>query len=462
MEGCLLDKSLNPNKLLKEQFVSNLTGSSMSEIAVLSTIVPALVVLRKWSSRDNTRRDAAKKNDDKVLPVRKDWMQYVSTLVVDYLTVVLPVLLVFTVLAEWAYTCAISLIILISVYIMFKRSQSHLKAGLSQSPSLRADISSYRVSVVLVTCLCILAVDFKIFPRCYAKVETYGSGIMDLGVGSFLVANALVSRQARNITSMSALSSISPLVFLGFARIISTLGVDYQVHVGEYGVHWNFFFTLAAVSILTSIVRIHPKHCGLVGLLILAGYQIWLSSGLNEYLISDKRSPDIISQNKEGVYSILGYWGMFLIGVSLGYYLFVDTKSKGKSRNTQVVKVWVLAASFWILAIILDSYIERVSRRMCNFAYVMLVFGQNFQVLSILTLAGFISYEKNLILEDAFNQNMLGSFLLANILTGLVNLSVDTLFASSLTAFMILSVYTFTLCVVTGLAHFFGVRMKFW
>jgi len=218
--------------------VSNLTGSSMSEIAALSTIVPALVVLRKWSSGDNTRRDAAKKNDDKVLPVRKDWMQYFCTLVVDYLTVVLPVLLVFTVLAEWAYTCAISLIILISVHIMFKRSQSHLKSGLSQSPSLRADISSYRVSVVLVTCLCILAVDFKIFPRRYAKAETYGSGIMDLGVGSFVVANALVSRQARNVTSMSfraALSSISPLVFLGFARIISTLGVDYQVHVGEYG-----------------------------------------------------------------------------------------------------------------------------------------------------------------------------------------------------------------------------------
>ncbi|CAN6300733.1 unnamed protein product [Urochloa humidicola] len=465
MEGRLLDKSLNPNKLLKEQFVSNLTGSSLSEIAALSTIVPALVVLRKWSSGENTRRDAVKKNDDKVLPVRKDWMQYFSTLVIDYLTVVLPVLLVFTVLAEWAFTCAISLVIPIALYIMFKRSQSHLKAGLSQLPSLRADISSYRVSVVLVTCLCILAVDFKIFPRRYAKAETYGSGIMDLGVGSFVVANALVSRQARNITSMSfraALSSISPLIFLGFARIISTLGVDYQVHVGEYGVHWNFFFTLAAVSILTSIVRIHPKHCGLVGLLILAGYQIWLSTGLNDYLISDKRNADIISQNKEGVYSILGYWGMFLIGVSLGYYLFVDTGLKGNNRNAQVVKVWVLAASFWILAIILDNHVERVSRRMCNFAYVMLVFGQNLQVLSILTLAGFISYEKNLVLEDAFNQNMLGSFLLANILTGLVNLSVDTLSASSLTAFMILSVYTFTLCMVAGLAPFFGVRMKFW
>jgi hypothetical protein len=36
----------------------------------------------------------------------------------------------------------------------------------------------------------------------------------------------------------------------------------------------------------------------------------------------------------------------------------------------------------------------------------------NDQVISILTLAGSTSYDKNLILEGAFNQNMLGSFLL--------------------------------------------------
>ncbi|XP_024313135.1 uncharacterized protein At4g17910 isoform X2 [Brachypodium distachyon] len=451
MEG-LLDKSLNPNKLLKEQFVSNLTGSSLLEIAALSTIVPAVVVLRKWSSGDNIMRRSVKKNDDS-LRDHKDWVYYFSVLAIDYLTVVCPILLIFTVLAEWAYICAISLVTVIFIYIMFKRSQSHLKARQHNLPSLRADISSYRVSVVLMTCLSILAVDFKIFPRRYAKAETYGSGIMDLGVGSFVVANALVSRQARNVTSMgwkAALSSTSPLVFLGFARLISTSSVDYQVHVGEYGVHWNFFFTLAAISILTSIIRIHPKYCGIVGMLVLAGYQVWLNVGLNEYLISNERSADIISQNKEGVYSIFGYWGMYLVGVSLGYYLFLDISSEGKGRSTQVVKVWVLTASFWILAIILDSYVERVSRRM------------NFQVISILTLAGSVSFDKNLVLEDAFNQNMLGSFLLANILTGLVNLSVDTLNSSPLAAFTILSVYTFTLCMVVGLAQFCGVRMKFW
>uniref|UniRef100_A0A0E0GMZ1 Uncharacterized protein n=1 Tax=Oryza nivara TaxID=4536 RepID=A0A0E0GMZ1_ORYNI len=358
------DEPINAHKLLKEQFVSNLTGSSLLEIAALSTVVPAVVVLRKWSCGDNTRKNSLKKNDD-ALPGHKGFVHYFSTLAIDYLSIVLPVLLIFTVLAEWACACALSLVMLISILTMFKRSRSHLKAGPNDLPLLRADISSYRVSVVLVTCLCILAVDFKIFPRRYAKAETYGCGI---------------------------------------------------VHVGEYGVHWNFFFTLAAISILTSVIRIHPKYCGLAGLLVLTGFQTWLSFGLNEYLISNERNGGIISQNKEG------YWGMYLIGVSLGYNLFFDNSSKGKSRSSQVVKVWVLAASFWIMAIILDSYVERVSRRM---------------VISILTLAGFISYEKNLVLEDAFNQNMLGSFLLANILTGVVNLSVDTLSASSGTAFMI-------------------------
>lgn len=45
---------------------------------------------------DNSRRDSAKKNDD-VHPVRKNWVHYFSALVVDYIAVVLPILLVFTV-----------------------------------------------------------------------------------------------------------------------------------------------------------------------------------------------------------------------------------------------------------------------------------------------------------------------------------------------------------------------------
>lgn len=162
---------------------------------------------------------------------------------------------------------------------------------------------------MLITCICILAVDFKIFPRRYAKTETYGTSLMDVGVGAFVFANSFVSRQARGISTMglrSALSSTSPLLFLGFARLVSTTGVDYQVHVGEYGVHWNFFFTLAGVAVLTSVINVSPKYCGLVGSLVLIGYQVCLMNGLNSYLLSAERGSDIISQNKEGIYSIFG------------------------------------------------------------------------------------------------------------------------------------------------------------
>ncbi|XP_078160198.1 transferases, transferring acyl groups [Carex rostrata] len=458
---------LNPNKRLKEEFVSNLTGSSMLEIAALSTIVPGLVVLRKWISscwlNDNAQENLVKKGKN-VKPSPKGLGSHLIALVLDYVFVILPILLFFTVLSEWCYQFAIFVILVVLFRMTFKSSELYSKVGKSHFSSVRNIITSYRVSVVVVTCLCILAVDFKIFPRRYAKTETYGTSLMDLGVGSFVVANALVSKQARDFKSLNlkkSLQSISPLILLGFGRLISTTGVDYQVHVGEYGVHWNFFFTLAAVSILTSFVQIHPRYCGFFGFLILSGYQMALTFGLSEYLTSSERTANLISKNKEGIFSIFGYWGMYLISVYFGHKLLFRVNSSGKDVGSQFpkIKIWALCAIFWILTIVLDNYVQKVSRRMCNMAYVTIVLAQNFQVLSVLTLA---DSERNLVFEDAFNQNLLGSFLLANILTGMVNLLVDTLSASALTALIILLAYSFVLCFCTSIASFLGIRFKFW
>ncbi|KAG0470210.1 hypothetical protein HPP92_016910 [Vanilla planifolia] len=335
------------------------------------------------------------------------------------------------VLAEWAYILAI---ILVTVLLFWFFTKRHSFPALNTTPGpqfSRLSILSYRVSVVVVTFVCILAVDFKIFPRRLAKTEIYGTGLMDLGVGSFVVANSLVSKQARGIMSVNlkaALQAISPLVLLGAGRLILTSGVDYQVHVGEYGVHWNFFFTLAAVTLLTYVIRIHPKYCGLFGSTILLVYQISLTYGLNEYLLSNRRASDIVSQNKEGIFSVFGYWGLYLIGLHLGYRLFFLNSSSTNARDNLNTKccVWVLSGVFWSLTIILDRYVERVSRRMCNLAYVTFVLAQNLQ------------RKRPLLLEEAFNQNLLGSFLLANVLTGMVNMGMDTLAASSLQAVVIL------------------------
>jgi len=69
----------------------------------------------------------------------------------------------------------------------------------------RPFITYYRAYANLITAISILAVDFKIYPREFAKTETYGTGLMDVGVGGFLIANAIVSPEARGITSSDRL-----------------------------------------------------------------------------------------------------------------------------------------------------------------------------------------------------------------------------------------------------------------
>ncbi|XP_047968125.1 uncharacterized protein At4g17910-like [Salvia hispanica] len=455
-------ESFNPNRLLKEQFVSNLTGSSKLEIFSLITNLSILILIRRCIGF-NPIYNGYHKKDDNVAGGGKSFRAYVAVLLIDFLCIAVPYILYLTVLAEWTYWSTIVMLLLL---LTFDRNlPSFLQEG--DVDSIRDDITSYRVSTMLVTCFSILAVDFKIFPRRYAKTETYGTSLMDLGVGSFIVANALVSRQARGIANMTlsqGLRSTSPLIILGFARLVSTSSVNYQVHVAEYGVHWNFFFTLAAVAILTLIVNIRSKYCGILGSSILIGYQALLLCGLNKYLLSDERKNDIFSQNKEGIFSIFGYWGMYLLGVRIGSYAFFgdNTDAMLKTKKSARTRVWALCMFFWLLTLLLDRYVEAASRRMCNMAYVSLILALNLQVLAIVMMFDCVPGRKSSAMEEAFSRNMLASFLLANVLTGLVNLSIDTLSASSISALAILFLYAFILCFGVGIANFFGMKLKFW
>ncbi|XP_010538506.1 PREDICTED: uncharacterized protein At4g17910-like isoform X2 [Tarenaya hassleriana] len=459
---------MNPNKHLKEQFVSNLDGSSMLEVAALLTIVPVLVLLRysigSHLKIDDYGRDiSSKKNDDRNV-VSRSWSAYGHALSLDFFFIVLPMLLFFTVLSDWIYSGAILLSTMLILSVISKRSYPRLTVG--PPFSFRASISSYRVALMLITCLCILAVDFTIFPRRYAKTETYGTSLMDLGVGSFVLANAVVSREARDISSVNwitGLKATTPLFLLGFIRLVTTRGVDYQVHVTEYGVHWNFFFTLAAISVLTSFCHIPAKHSGIIGFAVLIGYQTWLVNGLNTYLLSDERGADIISQNKEGVFSIFGYWGMYLLGVHLGYHLFYTKKTSiSRSSTRAIARVFLVSFLLWVLTILLDNYVERISRRLCNMPYVTWVLAQNLQAVGIFMLSAYIPASGLSSLEEAFDRNLLPTFLLANVLTGVVNLWVDTIFISPAPSLVIMIAYAFALSAAMGAVHFSGVRLKFW
>jgi hypothetical protein len=75
---------------------------------------------------------------------------------------------------------------------------------------------------------------------------------MDTGVGMFVISNAIVTPEAlgnkhklQTLTSAmwKAVKSSVPLLLLGSARFFLTQQIHYQVHVSEYGVHWNWNFS---------------------------------------------------------------------------------------------------------------------------------------------------------------------------------------------------------------------------
>jgi phosphatidylinositol glycan class W len=62
----------------------------------------------------------------------------------------------------------------------------------------------------------------------------------------------------------------------------------------------------------------------------------------------------------------------------------------------------------------------------------------------------------------AYNFNQLGLFLIGNLLTGLINISINTLFASYFPTLMILLFYIFLLSAIAWYAKQYKVRIKFW
>lgn len=378
-----------------------------------------------------------------------------------------------------------------------QRSASDPEDNKLDSLPVRPFITAYRGTMMISTCVAILAVDFRVFPRRFAKVENWGTSLMDMGVGSFVFSAGLVS--ARPILSArlagktsflgksltAAFRTSAPLLVLGLIRLYSVKGLDYAEHVSEYGVHWNFFFTLAllppCVALLQSFSAMVP-YTALLSQLIGGLYQLCLEfTSLKAYILTAPRT-DLLSQNREGVFSFWGYLAIFLAGQALGFDVLprnvlgqaaIASGAEQRKRLVQRLALWTAAWSALFLFVTSYDYGLglQISRRLANYPYVLWVMAFNCAQTSLFCLVEtsffpgiYMAHDKAVERRESdratskvfksFNRNGLAIFLVANLLTGLVNLTLDTLGMGRIQSMAVLVVYVgFVTTVAVALDH---------
>lgn len=378
-----------------------------------------------------------------------------------------------------------------------QKSEIKAKKFLPRKPFLTA----YRAHMIVMTNLAVLAVDFRLFPRKFAKVETWGTSLMDLGVGSFVFSMGLVSYRFHILSEMSSsrnsvpfwkyylrlikVNTVKalPILLLGVSRLVIVKSLDYQEHTTEYGLHWNFFVTLGLMPIFLAILEpvLMKVPRIVVGFAVAFLYEFLLHEGGIQYFIlrTDNRMDNLLTMNKEGFFSFIGYFSIFLFGQSFAPFVLPDFKTpcnifgyyspeSFKRKNFLAVTTEqglliftaVLHLLFWICN---ESFLfDSISRRLVNLPYILWTVSMNSYLLLGYNLIEKFTRPQQLegTIIEATNKNGLACFLLGNVLTGLVNVSLDTLACSSLTTLGILSVYGFLCCVTPFILDKHGIYLK--
>jgi phosphatidylinositol glycan class W len=463
---------------LKESFVSNLNGTTLDEIIFLAHCPPMLTVVSHLLLSFVQSKHVLWRMMIEIIVRCVGMVIIQSEIFFDHLKwLVIPVLI----LCTWILT-------------------SYRRSMLSRTVDKKLwCISEYRSAMLWGTVVAILAVDFQLFPRRFAKTEISGLSLMDLGVGSFVFAGGIVSPIARNpiMRNQSNISTLRQylatfdwkLCILGLARLIAIWMFSYQSHVSEYGVHWNFFLTLFLLPIIPyipgkSLLSILTSSYSV--LLIHNIFVLYLMNGVSYILHAPRIPGNFFSQNREGMLSLLGFITIYKFGIETGKFIFkynsiLDQNVRNKKMCNLFVKMFILG----LLCLLLCGYFNRYltfddvnvtdqtsikgllvpSRRLCNGGYVLLTIGYNLLLIALYGLIqyyiididsteekasdkthrkGKVQYLNHSFVVQATDLNGFFLFLFSNVMTGLINIIMgDTTVTCSITVgFIIVSAYT--------------------
>lgn len=440
----------------KEAFVSGHSGSTLHEILLMCTVIPIGLQLYY-----------------KLLP----FVDSKQKIFLEFAVLILPMVVVQT---SWMDGIGNVMLLVSMMTVAYILPAKKVNANQVKDPSSYDELkrpsflSIHRSSVYLLTTIAILAVDFPIFPRKYCKTETCGYGWMDLGAASFVIIGGWTSSLSPpGISSHSvvnkSIKKCAPLLLLGVIRLLTNKRLEYQEHVSEYGVHWNFFFTLCFMELFVVVWRRFKPNLGsgvpldgIVATATMITYQMYLSSGGQDFIENGERRCtakyneawtmcDVFYANREGILGSVGYVCVRLLSEEIGRFCLTSA-SRHQNLVVSTLLLWVVHLVFTVLLQV------PTSRRTTNLPFILWALAHNMTILSLIeyvttsfTLANDNKPPTIPCILNAVNRNGLAVFLVSNILTGLVNLTVDTLHASNGKAMGILSMYLAAVC---GIAFF--------
>lgn len=371
-------------------------------------------------------------------------------------------------------------------------------------------LTLYRSSIYFLTFVAILAVDFPLFPRRFCKTEESGYGLMDVGAASFVISSGIVSGKSYTTQSQSTtnhsrssltkpLVKAAPLILIGLVRCVANKELEYQEHVSEYGVHWNFFFTLGVLAVLPTIRKqilltnqlpaIVKRWVVWAPLLALVLYQYELTAGRNDphglrsFVLTAPRTPELDCRhakllarlscgwmrffyaNREGILGCIGYTALHAAGEWVGQtYVFRPTTNSSSSPpssspSSRSSSLGRLTLGSWMALYAMTSVVPTltVSRRETNLPFCLWAMAHNLTILWGCQLVTTTVAEQRQtqsptqftatpIVGMAFgavNRHGMISFLVANLLTGCINVVVPTIDQPNGIAMAILIVYLF-------------------
>ena len=376
-------------------------------------------------------------------------------------------------------------------------------------------LSAHRAFVYLLTTIAILAVDFPLFPRRYCKTEVVGYGFMDLGAASFVIVAGWTSvlqhhqYQQQSIASSSSnyyykvMKKCTPLLLIGLIRLATTKGLEYQEHVSEYGIHWNFFFTLCCIELIMTLwkqIKTTLFYAAtyisvdlVLGVAFMVTYQLYLSQyGGQEFIVYANRQCfatntnsslcNAFAANREGILGVIGYCSLRLLSECIAKVCLLlppppssSSSSSNDAISSQRRRLFYTSMGLWLLHFLLTVGLHIPnSRRTTNASFILWALAHNTSLLTcihvVVDKTGNNNNNNNNSdsrldseyytlpwILSSVNDFGLAVFLSSNVLTGLVNLTFDTLHSSNIKAMLILSVY---LALVCGFALFLDTLFK--